>query len=191
MFNKSLDLDEPNFKDLVTTVTETQPLWNEFRLSLRKNNIVTNVGSAEYLHTFVKNNQELIEEHYYISILLQKEDPKTSNVREGSNTSDYFGNMKKRISFAQKKSNSLCDMILQNCKNEINHLSNQNKETESRVASSEYSYHLKRSCAKRKKKIISNISLEGRTNRVRGAAIASKYNSCSFLPDVCSFVRSS
>ena len=187
MFNKSLDLEKPSFKELATTVTETQSLWNEFRLSLRNNNIVTNIGSAEYLHTFVKHNQERIEEQYYVSILLQKEDSKTSHVKESRNTSEYFGNMKKRLSFAQRKSNSLCDMILQNCKSEITHVSYQNKGEQSSTTSSEYSCDLKRNYAKKKKKATSNIFQESQTNRV---AISSKYKSCSFLPDVSNFMRS-
>ena len=65
LYKSDIDIEPISFYDLVTTITEDQVLWNEYCSTLRKNNIVTNLASKEYLFTFIKENREYIEHQYF------------------------------------------------------------------------------------------------------------------------------
>ena len=105
LHKNDIDIVPISFYELVTTITESQELWNEYCSTLRKNHIVTNLASKEHLFIFIEENREYIE-HQYIFLKSLKNVQVESSLKK--NKSDYFGSAK-----------GLCNMILKSCKDEI------------------------------------------------------------------------
>ena len=112
-------MEVPSFNDLVFTITKDQDLWNEFRVALRKNDIVTNVASKEYLFHFINQNKEYSTGRYFDLNSSKKKNAKVSTKRENNDASTNYGKIKRRLSSALSKRNSLGTMILHNCKHEV------------------------------------------------------------------------
>ena len=66
LYNNDGDMKSLSFDDLATTVTEDPHLWNEYRVALRRNNVITNVACKEYLFHFIDQNKECIKKQYFI-----------------------------------------------------------------------------------------------------------------------------
>ena len=52
--------------DLITVVTKTKHLWDNYYIELRNIGIVTNIGFKKYLFVFIKNNKKHIAEQHLI-----------------------------------------------------------------------------------------------------------------------------
>ena len=111
------DIDAPKLNDLVTTVTDDQELWQEYCAAAKKNKIVTNLGCKEYLFIFIQENRECIEEQYYVLKSNDKKNSKAPSMNY-SDTPNYFGNIKRRLSNSNKTPNNLCKTIMQSLSDE-------------------------------------------------------------------------
>ena len=111
------DVDSPTVDELARTIIETQYLWDLFRSELKKDNIVTNVATKEYLNIFLEENRELVEKYYFILKSNRKDDSTTSSINKTNiNASCYLEKVKNALI---NESNSLFHRILLSCKDEV------------------------------------------------------------------------
>ena len=116
VFHKDeMHVESISYYELIMRVVNDQELWREYCIALRKNSVITNLAAKEYLLIFIKENREYIENQYNI-LKTSNNDSAVSTIEEYAD--GYFGGAR-----------NLCNMIMQNCKDEIDNYTHKKQVT--------------------------------------------------------------
>ena len=66
MNKDDIGIDSPSVYELVEVITKNKHLWGQFKDGLERNHVVTSMGTKEYIHMFLEENRNILEEHYFI-----------------------------------------------------------------------------------------------------------------------------
>ena len=95
--NKKEKVDDgPSLDEIILFITKNDTLWKMFQAEVRKNKIVTWVGTKEILAVFLVENMDVLKEEYKLA--KEKEDEEYLNHKPLSKPMEFVGKLMRSIS---------------------------------------------------------------------------------------------